>query len=595
MPDKCFLILGGGGMIGFQVAYRIARRLKPEKMIIASLYQKEVREALSVLERDFPAIEFVPFWGDVFIRSEYNLSVRQQRQSRRVSLLQHHERRAELYDDLFGDAEAAYRRSQLVQLILTHRPDVIVDGINTATGISYQDNYTAAEIAHRDLEALKRHQRQNDPAGLGTWQEAVIQSCESLMISQYIPQLVRHVVLLNRALREAGTRLYIKIGTTGTGGMGLNIPYTHGEDKPSAKLMSKTAIAFAHTGLMFLMARTAPEAEGGIPPVIKEIKPAALVGWIDITQRTIRSGGKPAQVYAHRRDSLSDQLILQIDKEEFESRGRMRMAVVDTGENGVFAKGEFEAITTLRQMEFVTPEEIARVLELEIRGINTGKDIISAIDGAIMGPSYRAGYLRHQALEELERVEEETRVPSVALGELGPPELSKLLWEAFLLKQQYSTLQAVLKRAPEEHIGLKSVPDSKRSPDEIAMALHRYLLEKPDIVNLITSVGLPILLPDGCSLLRGPFIRIPEIAGKVEVAIRDGDVNRWAASGWVDLRPENFAHWQQRFGHMERAHHRLRGKGSSAVSREDYLHKEIFIGEVVGWIFNNEMRGYRII
>lgn len=28
-------------------------------------------------------------------------------------------------------------------------------------------------------------------------------------------------------MSESGTRLYLKVGTTGTGGMGLNIPYTH--------------------------------------------------------------------------------------------------------------------------------------------------------------------------------------------------------------------------------------------------------------------------------------------------------------------------------------------------------------------------------
>jgi hypothetical protein len=87
-------------------------------------------------------------------------------------------------------------------------------------------------------------------------------------------------------MEEVKTRLYIKIGTTGTGGMGLNIPYTHGEDKPSAKLMSKTAVAFAHTGLMFLMART-PGA-----PVVKEIKPAAMIGYSEISMRSIRERGE---------------------------------------------------------------------------------------------------------------------------------------------------------------------------------------------------------------------------------------------------------------------------------------------------------------
>src|SRR5205814_3397160 len=107
------------------------------------------------------------------------------------------------------------------------------------------------------------------------------QPFESLLVSQSIPQLIRHTQLLYRSMVEAGTRLYVKIGTTGTGGMGLNIPYTHGEDKPSAKLMSKTAVGFAQTGLMFLMART-PDAT-----IVKEIKPAAMIGYADINMRAI--------------------------------------------------------------------------------------------------------------------------------------------------------------------------------------------------------------------------------------------------------------------------------------------------------------------
>lgn len=48
-------------------------------------------------------------------------------------------RRDQLYQDLFGELEAAYGRSTLVQLIQQYQPDVIVDSINTATTISYQD------------------------------------------------------------------------------------------------------------------------------------------------------------------------------------------------------------------------------------------------------------------------------------------------------------------------------------------------------------------------------------------------------------------------------------------------------------------------
>jgi hypothetical protein len=585
MTDKCFMILGGGGMIGIQVAYRIARKLKPEKIVIVSLHRDEVQEALHEMRRDFPNVNLVGFDGDIFVRSE--LSRRDQRYNRQA-LLENHARRAELYDDLFGDLESAYQRSQLVQLILEHRPDVIVDCINTATAISYQDVYTASKLARRDLDSLLEVEAADSEGAAGMPGKEIMQSFETLLISQYTPQLIRHVVMINRAMREVRTRLYIKIGTTGTGGMGLNIPYTHGEDKPSAKLMSKNAIAFAHTGLLFLMART----EGG--PIVKEIKPAAMVGWIDVTRSTIKQRGEAVYIYACQSEELGEKLNLRRKAKEFERLDKLQMVVADTGENGVFTKGEFEAITALRQMEFMTPEEIARVVELEISGINTGKDVISAIDGAVMGPTYRAGYLRHQALDELARLEEETGIPSVALGELGPPELSKLLWEAFLIKECYPELSHVLECGPDEVVKRHPVvSDYRRPPEELSQRLHAYLQGHAEVQNILTSTKIPILLPDGKTILRGPAIRIPETPDAM-VDLSEEDIDRWATKGWVDLRPQNMRRWQERCQQMLRSREGLHGKGSAAYRKEVYPYSKIYIGEVVGWVFNNEMGGYRI-
>ncbi|GAB4580143.1 MAG: hypothetical protein Fur0022_28820 [Anaerolineales bacterium] len=581
MHDQTFLILGGGGMVGFQVARRICKYQHPEKMVIVSLYQEEVREAINGLEKEYPDVSFVGFWGDVFVRAAFNTRDRQGR-LRRADLLRDPQYRAELYEDLFGDTEAAYQRSQLVQLILEHRPNVIVDAINTATAISYQDIYTASQITRRDLDEYLAHKT-------ASTEENMTQAVESLLISQYTPQLVRHVLFIHRAMREAKTRLYLKVGTTGTGGMGLNIPYTHGEDKPSAKLMSKTAIAFAHTGLLFLMARTV----GG--PIVKEVKPAALIGWVDTTFRTIRRRGKPAYIFASKAETLSEKLALRLPEAQFEKKDKLKMAVADTGENGVFAKGELEAITSLRQMELITPEEIARAVELEIQGINTGKDVITAVDSSIMGPTYRGGYLRSQAIADLNRLEQQLGIPSVALGELGPPELSKLLWEAYLLKENYGTLAKVLELTPEERKEKKGNSNKvDRTPEDLSECLLNYLHTHSGVQDLITSTGGAILLPDGRTLLRGPFMRIPEVAASATVPIHEGDVDKWAQKGWVDLRPQNMAGWQERFRHMIRENQRVRGKGSAALDREVYLFEEIFIGEVVGWIFNNELGGYRI-
>src|SRR6185503_16229011 len=188
------------------------------------------------------------------------------------------------------------------------------------------------------------------------------------------------------------------------------------------------------------------------------------------------------------------------------------MVGVDTGENGFFARGEFEAVTSMNQMEFVTPEEIARNVVLEIKGSNTGVDVIAAIDAAIMVPSYRAGYLRGSAIEALRRLEHETKTPSIATGELGPPKLTKLLYEAHLLKVKYHTLQSAV----------------EAKADHISDALWRYIQRNMDLRNAIISIGIPVLPPEGNRLIRGPRINVPEYVGQLRLAVTDHRIDEWA-------------------------------------------------------------------
>ena len=44
--DKTLLVLGGAGLVGAQIVREVSRQLHPEKIIIASLYEREVRELL---------------------------------------------------------------------------------------------------------------------------------------------------------------------------------------------------------------------------------------------------------------------------------------------------------------------------------------------------------------------------------------------------------------------------------------------------------------------------------------------------------------------------------------------------------------------
>ncbi len=562
--DRSILVLGGAGLVGSQIVREIARELEPARIIVASLYRGEVREFLHDARREFCNVEFIGAWGDVFVRDEFM-------EENRRRLIQTRGRRDMLYQDLFGALDEAYDRSGLAQLIRQYKPNVIIDCINTATAISYQDIESLSKQTHDLLDQLNQIVDHQDLEALSALGRDLEQNVSSLLISQSLPQLIRHVQVIHRAMSESGTRLYLKVGTTGTGGMGLNIPYTHSEDRPSFKLMSKTAVAFAHTGLMFLMART-PNG-----PLVKELKPGAMIGYRRVAYKTVKLRGRPLFRYQSQEQPLGDRLLLRGDENAYERLDKLQMAGVDTGENGFFARGEFETITHTDQMEFITPEEIAQQAVLEIKGSNTGYDVIAGIDSSILNPSYRAGVLRQTALDKLARIEEQTQSHSVALGQLGPPELSKLLYEAHLLKLSYGTLECVL----------------DTPPVEIARTVHELLQTDENLRTTITSIGLPILLPGGDGLLRGPRLNIPESIYR-EVDVDAARIDGWATKGWVDLRPANFRAWQERFERMLRTKHMLHTRGTSSVTMKTYLPETIEIGAVVAWIFINEGGGYRI-
>ena len=558
MTDGTFLVLGGAGMVGFEVAHQVANALHPRRVVLASLPADAVAAAVERLRGLIPPeVTISGEWGDLFVREEFSHRPRRE-------LFEDEASRRAIFEDLFGPFEAAFERSRLARLVAACRPDVVIDAVNTATAISYQDVYTAAVLAERDVVSLVE--------GRGRGPGAAGPRCgDAHPLAFDVATRTPHQIL-DRALAEVGTRLYVKIGTTGTGGMGLNIPYTHSEDRPSFTLMSKTAVAFAHTGLLFLMART-PDG-----PIVKEIKPAAMIGYADVTTRTVKEKGEKVRTFSSRTETFGGRLTLREEEKGYQELGTLDLPIVDTGENGLFARGEFETITSLRQMEFVTPEEIASETVLEIRGSNTGRDVIAEVDSGIMNSTYRAGYLRAQVLSDMSGLEEKAGRRSVALGQLGPPELSKLLWEAELLRGEYGTLDAVLTAEPEE----------------ISARLEARLDAEAELRQTITSIGLPILKSDGRRLIRGPRIRIPEAPGMNEVPLDAARIDQWAARGWVDLRPANFAGWQQRLQAMAATRRGAAQPGSAGASPETSISEHIEIGTVVAWVLSDELGGYRI-
>lgn len=558
IEGKTILVLGGGGMVGTAVCRELLRH-KAGRVAIAARRELKARQAVEQLSAEYPdaADRLMPVWGDVFLRSEWQGGS----DDVRGTVLADEVKRRRAVADIIAPADDEILRSSLLfDLVMGLAPgldgvpaEIVIDCMNTATAVGYQDVYG---MARRLLDLAENGGGETD------WPREV----ETLIAALSVPQLVRHVQILYAAMREARTQAYVKVGTSGTGGMGFNIPYTHGEEKPSRLLLSKAAVAGAQTMLTFLMART-PDA----PPLVREIKPTALIGWHAIAHGPVRKRGRNIPLF----DCPFDHAVSIEHKPNLIPDGNFGVSTgddlegvyIDTGENGLFTADEFAAITTLGQMELITPEEVARTVAAELLGTDTGRDIVAAFDSSVSGPTYRAGYLRQTALARLRQLEDE-HGQAVAYEVLGPPRLSKLLYEAYLLKIALGDVAAAIDMRPEE----------------LSVALATRVEEDTALRRRILSVGIPVLLPDGKRLLRGPAIKADR-----------------PHNGWVDLTADNMRTWQMRLREIQRE---IRAEMTcDTSSRCEHIFSDTpkplragafpDPGEIAGWIFLHEEGGRR--
>jgi hypothetical protein len=158
---------------------------------------------------------------------------------------------------------------------------------------------------------------------------------------------------------------------------------------------------------------------------------------------------------------------------------------------------------------------------------------------------------------------------------LGPPRLSKLLFEA-----------AILRRV----IGGGLPAAAGLDEESVARAAGELIGSDADLRTRILSIGLPILLPDGRSVLRGAEIKV-----RPEPGVRP-EAERLIEAGWVDLRPSSWVRWRRRAAEMLASVEP--GHGAEAGSRRDLegwqLGGGIRPGALAAWVFRHEDRGERI-
>src|ERR1041384_1496120 len=543
LRNTTIVLLGGSGLVGHAVARRLLEQA-PKRLVLVALYEHEVRDSARALEpfRGTTAIDVE--WGNVMLPAPVA-------RIDRAAVLADAKHRALVLGDLLGDlTEEVLGRSLLYQVLTRYQPDAVVDSINTATAFAYQDIFQSA----RELLAAAR---------AGTAGAAPV---ETHVLTLTMPQLIRHTQIMLEALKRANVHAYVKIGTSGTGGMGFNIPYTHSEERPSRTLLTKSAVAGAQSLLLFLMARTP-----GAPSTV-EIKPTATIAWREIGFGPVWRKGKPIPL-VDCPEPLPVAEAFRSGSTPWRPLGKSLEGVyINTGENGLFARDEFATVTALGQMEFITPEEVADYVVSELQGRPTGRDIITALDGATAGPTYRAGVLQAQALTRLDALESQHGVRSIGYEMLGPPRLTKMLYEAHLCARLRPSVRALASSAAAS----------------FAEEAHALVRRDAPLRQQMLSVGLPIVSPDG-RVYRGSSVMVEPTS--------DADPLASAPRGWVDLRPSQFGIWITRAAAMVRlgdARSQETASGSdvdwTAIDPDAAIDPAAF----ATWVFRTEDRGERI-
>jgi hypothetical protein len=172
--DTRVLILGGSGLVGMAIA-REMLPYEPARLTITSLLEEETDKPFAELQGAAgEKTEVARSWGDLFVATEFKDTPRRE-------LVESSEMRRRVLDDIYGPLDRErLERSYFYALLQQEQPDIIIDCVNTATAIAYQDVFSSVKEVRATLDT-----------GVDT--NDVVERHLGVL---YMPQLIRHVRIL---------------------------------------------------------------------------------------------------------------------------------------------------------------------------------------------------------------------------------------------------------------------------------------------------------------------------------------------------------------------------------------------------------------
>lgn len=537
-----YLILGGTGQVGKTLAKTLIS-FGVSKVIIHGLLKNEVYKTVTELKKHQISnkTKIDATWGNIFssvVLKDLKLN----------EIIPNANFRNELIRYLTSTDISGY----LIDVVDKFHPDVIINCVNYATFLGYRNTSRKKLLVLQNIELHTNKQN--------FFTENML-SRGDIYLAKWFDDLY--------ILLKPGKIEYIEVSTTGFGGMGFNLLWTHGEPnqkRASEELISKAMIAGMSHQLLWNLSHT--------PGVkVHMVIPAALIGWEGIAKEDIHRGGKVLKVSTFN-GSIKLRNNLNSIKKLVKTRNEEKKSIfkgigISTGENGFFGREEFKAITALNQMELITKEEVSNSVIDIIKG-NLNKDILNLMDRGSLTPTKNFFKKRNFAINTLNKFNGEL---SLAYGNLGPY-ITKLIFELFLLSKCTSSLNEM------KEIKLQELIDR----------LNNIITEKK-ILSYILSVGIPILYDNGKRLYFPDQPIYPSVDEIKNSKLSTYLVNNWAKVGWIDLRNKNIYGWVNKLSKLIKI---IKFSKNSFKVKNININNKIDVGETLAIILTMNGGGRKI-
>ena len=480
MKNDCILFIGTG-QIGQAILSKVLER-GVKKVVIHNLTQKRSEDVCKRFSKRYPETKFIMSYGNIFM--PYKLKDLDNRD--------YYSKSAEIIDYFYKEInEERIKEATITTLIDKYRPEIVIDAINSATvlGNAYNPEYKRKEYLSNPSECSKM-----------------------LMADDYTTKIINFIYSLKYSIEKYNVKRYVKVSTTGLGGMGINMPYTHG-DNPKINLSSALMGKIAASGVLHQLLWNLEHIKG---MNISLIIPGTFVGYDSVKSEPIETDKGLLQKRKVPKP-YNIELGSEIVYNNTITDDYLEFPVVRAGENHVYSEMELKVLTAIGQMEGITKEEVAnRVIDC-IYG-NSSHDILSALNNAMLKPTYLGREMIYDINKQFTQSNEEY---GIATGNLGV-KLSKQLYELFLIKKAYPKISQL----------------RNKKIEDITKKVNKQLNDK--LISEIITLGIPIV-DDNNKLYIGDYTLIP--TDKEDKKFTKKNIDSWTNVGWVDLRNKNIKHW----------------------------------------------------